>query len=141
MDALATLCHAFVESEQTRYGLVGIGHTDQSGRNRLLRHEIGIDKYDARLRGIEIMGIFGIGKEGDGSSLAFLNFCKGLHTGIGITFDRSAKIGGNLLGCKLHILSFVPAFRLRMPRCDGCKGTRLTVVRKKMTKAHSLTSP
>ena len=102
VDAGALLGHGFVERKQTRDGLIGIVDAHQSGRNGSFGHKIAIDEHDGRSRFVEMMGILGIGQEGECSGLPFFDFGKGIDGGFGVTFDRSAEIGGNLLRCKFH---------------------------------------
>ena len=102
MDAGTLLGHGFVERKQTRDGLIGIVDAHQGGRNGGFGHEIAIHEHDGRSRFVKMVGILGVGQEGECSGLPFFDFCKRIDGGFGVAFDRSAEVGGNLLRCKFH---------------------------------------
>ena len=107
MDALALGRVLFVEGEQSGYGFVSIVHLHEGGRDGLRRRKVAVDENDSGFRFVEIVFVFRISEEGDGSFNTFFNLCKCLNGGFGISNYFAAKIGRNLLCGKFHTFLLV----------------------------------
>ena len=55
-----------------------------------------------RAGGIDVMGIFGIGQEGNCSRMTLFYFGEGIYYGIAVSLNSATGDGGDLRSCKLH---------------------------------------
>ena len=103
VDALLSGLHRLVGLQQLGHGLVGVFHADERGRHLAVELYIVVDEHHRRLRIVDVVGIFFVREEGDGSGLSLFNFGKSVDDGIRVAFDAPANHLCNLLCCKFHV--------------------------------------
>ena len=102
VDALLAGLHLLIELQQTGHGLVGVFHANQRGLHRTFQLQVIVDEHHRRLGFIKIMGVFGIGKEGDGPFASLFNLGKSANGGLFVTFHTATYQLSDLFGSKLH---------------------------------------
>ena len=107
IDTSLTGLHRLVELQQLGHTLIGVLHTDKCCSDRLFQLNIVIDEHHTRLCVVNVMGVFGIRQERDGSRFSFFDFCKSVNGGILVAFHASSNQVGYLLGCKFHFFMLI----------------------------------
>ena len=96
--------HALVELQQFCYTLIGIFYANQRTAYRVLKFYVFVDEYYARLGVVNVMGIFGVREERNGSLDTLFDLSESADGSILIAFHSSLYQFCNLFGCKLHIV-------------------------------------
>ena len=102
VNACLLRLHGSIHLHQLGDALVRVLDPDERCRDGLLQLQVLIDKDDAGLGVIDVMGVFGVREERDGSFFPFFDFCKGMDGCLFVTFHATSYIVGYLFGCKLH---------------------------------------
>ena len=82
---------------------VGIVDTDEGSVDGMLQYKVASDEDGGGFTFVDIVGVFGVGEEGDASFVYFFDATGFPDEDVGVAFDGAFEFLGYLLGCELHV--------------------------------------
>ena len=106
--------HRCIHLHELGNGLIGILHADECGLHGFVEGHSLVDEHHARLGVVDVVQVFRVGKEGDGSLLSFFYLCERIDDSIGIALYMTLYQVCYLLCGKFHIVMFLYSILLAL---------------------------
>ena len=82
---------------------VGVVNTDEGGVDRMLQHKVFGYEDGRGMALVDIVGILGVGQEGDATLVNFFNATGFPYQHVLVAFDGALQFLGYLFCCELHV--------------------------------------